>query len=171
MVMHETGQPRVSDRARPSGWTAGRIVKWTAGALFGLTALIFITGLLLALLSDVGATAPRIQIIRDIILIVLSLEFILIILALAILILQVARLINLLQNEIKPILENTQETLNSARGSVQFVTTSLTTPLIRAGSFVAGTRVLLRELGGIRRAIRPTETRNIEPEHDDSTQS
>lgn len=143
------------DEVQPkSGWTLKRIVMIAAGVLGGLIILLFILGLLLALFSNVEATALRIQIIRDIFLIVMALEFILIILALAVLILQVARLINLLQNEIKPILENTQDTVNSAKGTVEFVSTNVTRPIVRAGGFVAGTSVLIRELGGIRRAIR-----------------
>lgn len=138
----------------PSRWTLKRMVMIVAGVLGGLIVLLFILGLLLALFSDVDATAPRVQIVRDIFIIIMALEFILIVLALAVLIMQTARLINLLQNEIKPILENTQDTVNSAKGTVEFVSTNVTRPIVRASGFVAGTSVLLRELGGIRRAIR-----------------
>jgi len=143
------------DEVQPkSRWTLQRIVMIAAGILGGLIILLFILGLLLALFSNVEATAPRIQIVRDIFLIIMGLEFILIILALAVLILQVARLINLLQNEIKPILENTQDTVNSAKGTVDFVSSNVTRPIVRASGFLAGTSVLIRELGGIRRAVR-----------------
>ncbi len=143
------------DEIQPkSRWTVKRVVMIVAGLLGGLIILLFILGLLLALFSNVDATAPRVQIIRDIFIIIMALEFILIVLALAVLILQLARLINLLQNEIKPILENTQDTVNSAKGTVEFVSTNITRPIVRASGFMAGTSVLLRELGGIRRAIR-----------------
>ncbi len=143
------------DEIQPkSRWTVRRVVTIVAGVLGGLIILLFVLGLLLALFSNVDATAPRIQIIRDIFIIIMALEFILIVLALAVLILQLARLINLLQNEIKPILENTQDTVNSAKGTVEFVTTNVTRPIVRASGFMAGTSVLIRELGGIRRAIR-----------------
>lgn len=143
------------DEVQPkSRWTLQRIVMIAAGVLGGLIILLFILGLLLALFSNVEATAPRVQIIRDIFLIIMGLEFILIILALAVLILQVARLINLLQNEIKPILENTQDTVNTAKGTVDFVSSNVTRPIVRASGFIAGTSVLIRELGGIRRAVR-----------------
>ena len=143
------------DEVQPqSRWTLKRIVMIVAGVFGGLIVLLFILGLLLALFSNVDATAPRIQIVRDIFIIIMALEFILIVLALAVLILQVARLINLLQNEVKPILENTQDTVNSAKGTVEFVSSNVTRPIVKAGAFVAGTSVLIRELGGIRRAIR-----------------
>ena len=141
-------------------WTFARITKWTSFLLGGLVVLIFIVGLLLALFTNAQDMAPRIQVIRDIIIIIMAIEFILIILALAVLILQIARLINLLQNEIKPILQNTQDTVNSAKGTADFVGHNLAEPLIQIGSFLAGLMTLLRELGGIRRALRPQKRGN-----------
>jgi hypothetical protein len=137
-----------------SRWTIQRITAITAGVLAGLILLIFVTGVLLALLSNVEATAPRVQIIRDIFLIILAFQGILVIAALAILILQIARLINLLQNEIMPILKNTQETVNTARGTVEFVGSNITEPVMKLNGFLAALTVILRELFGIRRVLR-----------------
>lgn len=137
-----------------SRWTVSRAAKYIAVAVVILVASVFLLGLLLALLTDADTTAARIQIIRDIFIIILALQGILIVIALVVLILQVARLVNLIQNEVMPILRNTQETVDTARGTVEFVGSNLTEPIIRAGGFLAGTRVLLREVGGIRRAIR-----------------
>ncbi len=140
--------------AAPSKWTIKRITTIAAGALIGVILLVFVIGVLLALLTDATQTAPRIQIIRDIVIIILALQGIVILVALAVLILQVARLINLLQNEVIPILENTKDTLNTAKGTVEFVSGNVTEPLLRASGFAAGLRVLVSEMGGIRRAIR-----------------
>jgi hypothetical protein len=135
-------------------WTARRITMISAGVLTGLLLLIFLTGVLLALLSNVEATAPRVQIIRDVFIIILALQGILVIAALAILIVQIARLINLLQNEIMPILKNTQETVNTTRGTVEFVGSNVVEPVIKLNSFVAALIIIIRELFGIRRALR-----------------
>lgn len=137
-----------------SGWTIGRIAMVAAGAVTGIILLIFIVGVALALLTNVDETGPRVEVIRDIFIIVLAFQGILIVAALAILILQIARLINLLQNEVMPILKNTQETVQSAKGTVEFVGHNLTGPVIRLNSFLAAISLLLRELLGIRRAIR-----------------
>jgi len=137
-----------------SKWTIKRITMIASGVLIGAILLIFVIGILLALLTDANQTAPRIQIIRDIVIIILALQGIVIVVALAVLILQVARLINLLQNEVIPILENTKDTLNAAKGTVEFVSDNVTEPLVRASAFTAGLRVLITEMGGIRRAIR-----------------
>lgn len=138
----------------PSRWTFENIAKIVAVAIIGVIFLIFLFGVLFALFTDAEQTAAKIQIIRDLFIIVLSLQGILIVVALAVLILQVARLINLLQNEVMPILNNARETLNAAKGTVDFVGTNVTDPLIRVSGFLAGARVLFAELGGIRRAVR-----------------
>jgi membrane protein implicated in regulation of membrane protease activity len=148
----ENAQP-----ASKSGWTLRRATFAAGGAVISLILLIFIIGVGLALFSNVEVTAPRVQIIRDIFLIILALQGILVVIALAVLILQIARLISLLQNEIKPILENTQETLSTARGTVEFVGKNLAEPVVRVNGFMAALTVLFRELFGIRRALRRRE--------------
>lgn len=149
---------------KPSRWTIQRIVVASAAVLGGIIILIFVIGLLFALFSDVQATAPRIQIIRDTLVTVITLEFLLIIGAVAIVILQVARLVLMLQTEVKPVLENTKDAVNSARGTVEFVGNNVTEPVVRVGSFLAGANVFVREIGGIRRAIRRNgKEKEIEP--------
>jgi hypothetical protein len=137
-----------------SRWTIQRVATIAAGALVGMILLIFVTGVLLALLSNVEATAPRVQIIRDVFIIVLAFQGILVIAALAVLIVQIARLINLLQNEVMPILKNTQETINTARGTVEFVGSNIAEPVVKLNGFLAALTILIRELFGIRRVLR-----------------
>ena len=128
-----------------------------AGGLAALTIIVIIAGLVLALAADSAYWSPRISIIRDIFIIIVALEFVLIIAALTILILQVARLVNLLQSEVKPIIDNTRETTQTAKETAQFVGTNITQPLIRISAFLSGLMAFLREWGGIRRAIRPSK--------------
>jgi heme/copper-type cytochrome/quinol oxidase subunit 2 len=137
-----------------SHWSIQRVAILSAGVLGGIIVLIFLIGLVLALLDNVDATAARIEILKNTMIIIMILEALLIVAALAILIVQVGRLINLLQNKAKPVLENTQEAVNSAKGTIEFVGENVTEPIIQVGSFMAGARVFIREVGGIRRAIR-----------------
>ncbi|MFW5691936.1 MAG: hypothetical protein ACOCX3_01150 [Chloroflexota bacterium] len=130
------------------------------GALAGVILLILLIGVGLAVLStDSAATAARLSMIRDVFIIIVALEFILIIVALALLIMQVTRLIVMLQNEIKPILEDSRETVDTAKGTAQFVGKNVTRPVITASSFMAGAWAFAREIGGIRRAIKRTTPR------------
>jgi hypothetical protein len=140
-----------------------RVIGIVAGVLILLVILIFLAGLGLALIGDAQQNAPKVQIIRDIFIIILAFQSILIVGALAVLIVQVARLINMLQNEIMPILKNTQETVGTARTTVEFVGSNVVGPVIRLNAYFAAINILLRELFGIRRAVRHTKKVNDEP--------
>lgn len=74
---------------------------------------------------------------RDVFIIFMALEFILIGAALVILIVQLAVLTNMLQHEIKPILESTNETVNTVRGTTLFVSENLVEPIMKLNSYVA----------------------------------
>jgi hypothetical protein len=56
---------------------------------------------------------------------------------LVLLIVQLARLINLLQNEIRPILESTNETSRTLRGTAVFLSDNLTEPVIKLNESLA----------------------------------
>jgi|FLYN01.1.fsa_nt_gi hypothetical protein len=136
------------------GWSVTRIAKWAAGILILIFALIFIIGLAFALFADAEQTSFRFQVVRDVVVIIIGIEGILIIVAIAVLIMQVARLVNLLQTEVRPILDNAEAAARSAKGTAEFVGNNVAEPVIKASAFFAGLGVFLRELGGIRRAIR-----------------
>lgn len=139
-----------------TGWG---VAKWTmiaGGGLAAIILLILVAGFVLAIVGNPDETANRVRLVRDIFIIALALEMLLIIAALTILIIQVAGLVNLLQNEIKPILKNARETLDTAKGSAEFVGANVAQPIMRAAAFMAGATVFLREVGGIRRALRRT---------------
>jgi hypothetical protein len=159
-----TEQAAAIPAKKPSKWTLQRFIIIAAAGLGGIIVLLFVIGLLFALFSDVEATAPRIQIIRDVFVIIMSLEFILIIAALAILILQIARIVNLLQSEVKPVIDNAKETVNTAKGTVEFVGSNVSEPVVKTSAFLAGAGVFVREAGGLRRAIRRNgKGKEIEP--------
>jgi len=74
---------------------------------------------------------------RDIFIIFMALESFVIGVALIILVVQLAVLTNLLRHEIQPILESTNDTVNTVRGTAQFVSDNLTEPIIKLNSYVA----------------------------------
>jgi len=74
--------------------------------------------------------------------------------ALTALVLQIARLAGMLQNEVKPILDDSKETAGIAKGTAQFVGGNVAGPLIRLKAFWAGLVAFMREILGIRRAIK-----------------
>ena len=62
---------------------------------------------------------------------------------LVVLLIQLASLINLLQNEVKPILQATSETVNALRGTVDFLGESVVEPVIKLNGYMAGMQRVL----------------------------
>ena len=85
--------------------------------------------------------------IRDVFIIFMALESLVLGLVLVILIVQVSRLINLLQNEIKPILESTNETISTLRGTTAFLSNNLVEPVMKMNEYSAGVREALKLVG------------------------
>lgn len=105
----------------------------------GVLLVIAIGAAIYGLTRDPATTAT----IRDIFIIFLAFESLLIGAALVILILQIASLINLIQNEVKPILKSTSETVNTLRGTTQFLSENLVEPVIKLNAYLAGLRKIL----------------------------
>lgn len=91
-------------------------------------------GIFLLAAAPEGTTAK----VRDIFIIVMALESLILGVGLIVLILQLAALINLLQNEIKPILDSTNDTVNNLRGTTQFLSNNLVEPVIKLNEYLAG---------------------------------
>ena len=89
--------------------------------------------------------------IANVFIIFMALQSLFLGLTMIILIIQLARLINLLQNEIAPILESTNETVNTLRGTSEFLSDNLVEPVIKGNEQMAGVRQLFVALGLLRR--------------------
>ena len=108
-----------------------------AGIITG--AVILVAGIITAIIFL--AKSPTVAAnVRDIFIIFMALESLLIGAALVVLIIQIASLINLLQNEVRPILQSTSETVNTLRGTTEFLSENLVEPVIKLNSYLAGLR-------------------------------
>jgi hypothetical protein len=87
-------------------------------------------------------------VIRDIAIIVVAIESIFVFLLLGILVWQVWRLTKMIQTEVKPILDDAQDTLGTLRGTTTFVSDHVVTPVTRTTSKVAGMRRSASVLAG-----------------------
>jgi hypothetical protein len=110
------------------------------GAVFLL--IILIAGIVLAVIAMVNHP-DQTETIRDIVIIFMAVESLLIGLTLVLLIVQLARLTALLQNEIKPILDSTNETISTLRGTTQFLSNNLVKPVMKANSTASAIRQAL----------------------------
>jgi hypothetical protein len=121
---------QVNDTQEDSG--SGR--KIVIGLIIGVVVILalLIVGVYF-LLQDAETTA----IIRDIFIIFMALVSVLLGAVLVLLVIQLARLINLIQNEIKPILESTNETVSTLRGTTTFLSDNLVQPVMKLNEYMA----------------------------------
>jgi len=122
------------------------------GIIIGIVA-----GILLLLAAAVASViylsnpnTPTEQI-RDVLIIFVALEFMVLGVAMVILMIQLATLINLLQNEVKPLLESSNETVNTLRGTAIFLSENLSEPVIRMNEYASGARRFAELIGILRK--------------------
>jgi hypothetical protein len=112
-----------------------------------IVVLLLLLGLAVYFLLQPTTPTDRI---RDVFIIVVALESFVIGVALIVLIVQLASLINLLQNEVRPILTATSETVNNLRGTVEFLGENAVEPVIKLNGYLAGMYRVI-ELMGIKK--------------------
>ena len=130
------------DKAK--GGSSLRPFVFVIAAMIAVVLVATLVGIIVAL-ADPGA-AEKVGAVRDIFIIVLAWFSILICLSIVVLVLQVASLVNLLKNEVIPVLSSLQETANTVRGTSQFVSVNLAQPVIRAQGLLAAIRKILEIL-------------------------
>lgn len=119
----------------------------TAAVIAGIVVFLVLLGVAIFFLLQPNTPTDKI---RDIFIIIVALESLVIGVALIVLVIQLASLINLLQNEVRPILHATNETVNTLRGTAEFLGENVVEPVIKLNGYLAGlTRML--ELMGIKK--------------------
>lgn len=156
--MTDSIQPTTPDTTPPPAQparSAAELRQQRLTIIVGVIAVVLIIALLITgmvfLLSPGLTSGETVARIRDVFIIFMAFESLLIGGVLVILIVQLARLTNLLQNEIKPILDSTNETVSTLRGTTQFVSEHISEPIIQLNEYAAGLQKLLAllKLGGI----------------------
>jgi nitrate reductase gamma subunit len=107
----------------------------------GLVLLTIITLITVGMLRQDAETTSKIA---DVFIVFMALQSLIIGLVLIVLIVQLARLINLLQHEIKPIVESTNETVSTLRGTTQFISNNVSEPVIKINEYMAGASEFLK---------------------------
>jgi predicted PurR-regulated permease PerM len=67
--------------------------------------------------------------------------------AVVVLAVQVATLVNLLQNEVRPMLNSTNDTINNLRGTTEFLSENLVEPVIQLNGYLASLKRMLELMG------------------------
>jgi hypothetical protein len=110
----------------------------------GIVFLLLLLGVAIYFLLQPSAPTDKI---RDVFIIVVALETLVIGVAMIELIVQLASLINLIQNEVRPILNATNETVNTLRGTAEFLGENVVEPVIKLNGYLAGLRRMLELMG------------------------
>ncbi|HJS18608.1 MAG TPA: hypothetical protein VJ785_07655 [Anaerolineales bacterium] len=123
--------------------------KKTLYIIIGVVVLLVLLGVVA--ISYLLQPATPTDKIRDVLIIFVAIESLVIGVALVILIIQIASLTNLLQNEVKPILITTKETVNTLRGTTEFLSENAVEPVIKLQGYLAGFNRILELLRVLRK--------------------
>jgi hypothetical protein len=137
-------QPEETSTSKEAESRSNRIVTII---IVGVIALLVLLGVAIYFLLQPATPTDRI---RDVFIIIVALESLVIGVALIVLIIQLASLINLLQNEVRPILTATSETVNNLRGTAEFLGENVVEPVIKLNGYLAGMYRVI-ELMGIKK--------------------
>ncbi len=114
-----------------------------------VAAVVLILALIAAVYVLLQPNVPTDRI-RDVFIIVVAFETLVVGVALIVLLVQLASLINLLQNEVRPILESAGETIRTLRGTAAFLGENVVEPVIKLNAYLASIQRVL-ELMGVKR--------------------
>ncbi len=132
----EASQPPIQpeqleqEKMVPTRYVVGGVLIFTVLAILFITAVIFLA----------NNYAPAIEALRDIFVIILSLVSCLFSIVIVILLVLVVRLVNMIEFEIKPVLERTNETIIMVRGTTTFMSENIVKPATSASGYVAAVR-------------------------------
>lgn len=138
----------MNEQQKPS--TASDKKKKTALIVIIILAVLIITGTTIGIIQLAKASPDQVSNIRDIFIIVLAFESLLIGATLVILIMQLALLTNLIQNEVRPILDASKDTIQTVKGTSKFISEKAVTPIISVAGLLAGGKKLFELVGIIR---------------------
>jgi hypothetical protein len=114
-------------------------------------AAVVLTLLLLAvvigLLIWLAGNPAKAEAWRDAVIVLLAVEAFITGVAVIILVVQVARLSALLQNEVRPLLEASNETLQTVRGTTTFLSENMVRPVVRLSGAAAAVRRAIELIG------------------------
>ena len=137
--------PEVTPPLTPEQLEKERQMKRTMTAVgIGAVILLVLLGVAIYFLLQPGTPTDKI---RDVFIIVVALESLVIGVALIVLVMQLASLINLLQNEVRPILKATSETVNNLRGTAEFLGENVVEPVVKLNGYLAGLTRMLELMG------------------------
>ncbi len=127
----EAAESEVEGTAEAQGWSDRKVQLWVG--LGGGLLLVLLVAAIALMASHPKATV----VLRDIAIVFVAVETFLIGLAVIVLIVQIQMLIQVLRDEIQPLLRSVNDTAATVRGTTQFVSHNVVSPVIKLSSSLA----------------------------------
>jgi len=113
----------------------------TVYAVVGIVVVIILAiGMIVGILYLAATYPAELEALRDVFIIALALESCIFGVVLMLMLIMLIRLVNTVEFEIKPILEQTNETIGTVRGTSIFISKGVIRPVVKATSYMAGVR-------------------------------
>jgi len=143
----EGRSPATDDAAAAEGPSepseSRRTLAIVAAVGLGLLLLAVVVGLIIWLVGNPGTA----EALRDTVIVMIAIESFITGVAVIVLIVQIARLTALLQNEVRPLLEASNETLRTVRGTTTFLSDNMVRPVVRLSGAAAALRRAIELIG------------------------
>jgi cytochrome c biogenesis protein CcdA len=103
--------------------------------IIGVVAVVVVVLIVLGfvLMIQAGATGT----VRDVVIILLAAESLIVVGLLLVLVYQMTMLIKMMREEVQPLIRSAQDTVNSARGTTQFISKRIVSPTVKMTTNVA----------------------------------
>lgn len=131
--------------------------KWMQVGFIALAVVIVVIVVGLSVLAIQPQNEDTTRRVRDLAIIFLAILSVGTSLLMIILLWQVTLLTLMMRDEIKPLLESINETMNTVRGTAVFMSDNLVQPTIKAASAFAGVRRVFESLAGIQSSVKPKQ--------------
>ncbi len=118
--------------------------------------LVIIVAAVVLMASFPAAT----EIVRDIAIVFVAVQTFLIGVAVIVLAVQVQLLVKVLREEIQPLLRSVNDTASTVRGTTEFVSDSMVSPIIKVAGFTAGVRRVVDDVVTVAKSARPRSKSN-----------
>ncbi len=149
--------PKVAERGRGPLTPEEQAAKRTQ-TLIIIGAVVFLV-LLVAAIVLMARFPTATQVVRDIAIVFVAVVSFLIGLAMILLIFQIQVLIQVLRDEIQPLLHSVNDTVATVRGTTEFMSHNMVTPIIKAAGFASGLNRVVGDLVSVLRVTR--RSRNV----------
>ena len=113
---------------------------------------IGLVGIAIFLVANSETTGPGVQVLRDLLIVVMALELILIGGAITVFFIQIARLVNLINTELYALIDAASDTVNTVKGTAEFLSKNLAEPIISAQGTIRGLGKLVKDVEVVQKA-------------------